>query len=144
MSNFSLDLARFCAKADANMKVAVKKIAFEAFSRVISRSPVDTGRFRANWGVTVGSPWTGTVDVYDQDGRGTAKLAQDQVVKWNAQGSIFLSNNLVYALPLEYGHSGQAPSGMVRVTVAEIQAWAQSAENVMQSIGDIRAQTGGN
>ncbi|WP_256203847.1 MULTISPECIES: hypothetical protein [unclassified Pseudomonas] len=30
-------------------------------------------------------------------------------------------NNLPYAIPLEYGHSTQAPAGMVRVTLANFQ-----------------------
>lgn len=141
---FSLDLARLCKKADADVKLAVRKIAFEAFKRVILRSPVDTGRFRANWGVQVGSPWTGTVDVYDKDGRGTVQLAANGVQGWNANGSIVLSNSLSYAMPLEYlAHSSQAPQGMVRVTCAEMQAWAQSAENVKQPISEIRGATGG-
>jgi hypothetical protein len=30
-------------------------------------------------------------------------------------------NNLPYAVPLEYGHSKQAPGGMVRITLARFQ-----------------------
>ena len=33
----------------------------------------------------------------------------------------FFTNNLPYAAALENGHSGQAPGGMVRVTVARFQ-----------------------
>ncbi|MNJ81742.1 hypothetical protein D3C77_807050 [compost metagenome] len=33
----------------------------------------------------------------------------------------FIVNNLPYAIPLEYGHSSQAPAGMVRVTLANFQ-----------------------
>jgi len=119
--SFSLDISRFCNKANANVKATVQKIAMEAFKRVILRSPVDTGRFRANWGCSVGSPWAGTVNVYDEDGRGTVALAASTVNGWNGQGSIFLTNNLPYSLRLEYSAwSAQAPAGMVRVTVAEM------------------------
>jgi nitroimidazol reductase NimA-like FMN-containing flavoprotein (pyridoxamine 5'-phosphate oxidase superfamily) len=33
----------------------------------------------------------------------------------------YLVNNLPYAVPLEYGHSKQAPGGMVRITLARFQ-----------------------
>ena len=142
--NFALDISRWCKSAKADTKSVVQKIAMETFKRVILRSPVDTGRFRANWGCRVGSPYTGTVDVYDEDGRGTVVLANGVVLQWNAQGLITLCNNLPYSGPLEYGSSDQAPGGMVRVTAAEIMAWAQSASNLKESISSIRGKTGGN
>jgi hypothetical protein len=93
------------------------------------KSPVDTGRFRANWGCTVGTPYVGTVDVYDESGRGTAVLAAKVVSGWNGRASIMLVNNLVYSLPLEYGHSQQAPFGMVRSTIDEMGGVAQGVAN---------------
>ena len=133
---FALDVSRWCNKAKGVTKAVTQKIAMESFKRVIFRSPVDTGRFRANWGCSIGSPHAGTVEVFDQDGRGTVALANNTVQAWNGQGVIYLSNNLPYASALEYSsHSGQAPQGMVRITAAEIQAWAQSASNIMVTVG---------
>jgi hypothetical protein len=34
----------------------------------------------------------------------------------------WIYNNLPYAIALEYGHSRQAPNGMVRIALAEIEA----------------------
>lgn len=39
------------------------------------------------------------------------------------QGSV--TSNLIYILPLEYGHSGQAPSGMLRPNLRRIGALAR-------------------
>lgn len=140
---WSIPIHVICKKQNANMINVVRKVSFEAFKRVVLRSPVDTGRFRANWGVRIGSPWLSTVEVYDKDGRGTVALAQQAVMEWNAQGSIYLSNSLPYGPALEYSsHSGQAPNGMVRVTCAEMKAWIE-ANAARESIGDIRSQTGG-
>ncbi len=36
------------------------------------------------------------------------------------KAKIFISNCCVYITSLEYGHSGQAPQGMVRVTIEEV------------------------
>lgn len=140
--NFALDISRWCNKAKADTRAVIQSIAMETFKRVILRSPVDTGRFRANWGVMVGSPYTG-VDESARDKSGSSAIgkAQTITVNWNAQGLITCCNNLAYSHKLEYGHSKQAPQGMVRVTAAEITAWAQSAANVKESIGSIRSKT---
>ena len=39
----------------------------------------------------------------------------------------FIVNNLPYAIPLEYGHSTQAPNGMVRITVERFQQIVDAA-----------------
>ena len=44
----------------------------------------------------------------------------------------YLVNNLPYAVPLEYGHSSQAPAGMVRVTIAEFQQIVEAAVRANQ------------
>ena len=80
------------------------------------------GRLRANWGVSVGSPFAGTTDTLDADGAATVAKAQAVVATWSGKGSVWICNNVVYAIPIEYGHSEiQAPQGMVRVTCAEMQ-----------------------
>lgn len=129
--SFSIDLARICQKYKGDIKKAVQKITMEAFRRVILRTPVDTGRARANWSVSEGQIGsTYEIDVVDQSGNKTVATATRTVDGWDCHGSIFLSNNLPYIIPLEYGSSNQAPGGMIRLTVAEMQAWARNAANI--------------
>ena len=118
--SFSIALQGFEKKAGQKMKQTIQKISMEAFKRIIMRSPVDTGRFRANWGCSIGSPFSGISDATDKSGGATASNAAATVTGWNAQGSVFLCNNLPYSIVLEYGHSQQAPAGMVRVTITEM------------------------
>ncbi|MDA8114991.1 MAG: HK97 gp10 family phage protein [Acidithiobacillus sp.] len=126
MGSFAIALQGFEKKAADQARIAVQKIAMEAFQRVIMRSPVDTGRFRANWGVSVGSPYAGVdINSFDPDGSVTAAKAMQAVQAWNGQGDIFLCNNLPYSIVLEFGHSGQAPQGMVRLTITEMGGVAQ-------------------
>jgi hypothetical protein len=40
---------------------------------------------------------------------------------------IYIVNNLPYAIPLEYGHSSQAPQGMVRLAAIEFQQLVDEA-----------------
>lgn len=122
MSNgsiFSAQVAAFCAKAKGNADLVVRKIALDMFSRVIMKSPVDTGRFKGNWQVAIGSIPSGTLEIADKDGTATIAKVTAETLGVKAGDVIYLVNNLAYARPLEYGHSKQAPNGMVRLTIAE-------------------------
>lgn len=118
---FADQVAAFVQKTEAKMETAVRKIALDVFSEVILKSPVDTGRFRGNWMVSIGSIPTGTVEIDDKTGSVTIAKVQAETLNLKAGQTIYLVNNLPYALPLEYGHSGQAPQGMVRLTVQRYQ-----------------------
>jgi hypothetical protein len=122
--SFAADLARFQVKTEKQLKTVIRKITMEAFRGVIEKTPVDTGRLRANWGASIGSANTASYpEKSDKSGSGTIGVAQKVVFDWNCIGSIFLCNNLPYAGAIEYGHSKvKAPAGMVRVTLAEISA----------------------
>lgn len=102
-----------------------KKIALEALRRIVLKTPVDTGRARGNWQVTIDinpgeinlSP-----DLLDPTGAFTINEGSGSIneeVKEIGQ-VIYITNNLVYILPLEFGHSNQAPAGMVNSTFAEL------------------------
>lgn len=117
MSSFSDQIAAFARKTEAKIETAIRKIALDVFSEVILKSPVDTGRFRGNWQVAIGNVPAGTLEVEDKTGTVTIGKVQAEVLNLKAGDTIYLVNNLPYALPLEYGHSGQAPEGMVRITV---------------------------
>lgn len=79
------------------------------------------GRFRGNWQFSIEAPADGTLDIVDPSGSMSLALLRGQVASLTAGQTAYIVNNLPYAIPLEYGHSSQAPSGMVRVTVARFQ-----------------------
>ena len=88
-------------------------------SRIIKRSPVDSGRFRGNWQATIGSPASGQLSSIDTNGSATSANAANVANRLEAGSIFYLTNNLPYGESLEYGYSKQAPAGMVRVTLAE-------------------------
>lgn len=119
--SFTLDLTRFAKKADADMVAVVHKISMEAFKRIILRTPVDTGRARANWGCTIGKPRTAMqIESTDKSGGTTTAAMVATVQQFNADGSVFMVNNLPYVHELEKGSSRQSPQGMVTVTKLEM------------------------
>lgn len=135
----------FCNKYKADIKLVVRKIAFESFKRIILKTPVDTGRARANWGVKVGKPDISTQSsAEDKTGSSALQGAATEVEAWSGAGSIFMTNNLPYIGVLEYGgypnptktgtkvsggFSLQAPNGMVRVTKEEMLEWIKGVNN---------------
>lgn len=119
LGSFELDIARFVEKAKGNVDLVVRKVALDLFKRVIMKSPVDTGRFRGNWQVAIGSIPAGTLQIDDKAGTATIAKVTAATMRLQAGQVITLVNNLVYARALEYGHSKQAPNGMVRLTVTE-------------------------
>jgi len=123
---FALDIARFVAKAGTNADVVIRKVAVEMLDRIVDRTPVDTGRARANWQTTIGNAAFSPVDKTDKTG-GSAKSAGAAVIaSMNLGATVWLSNALPYTTRLEYGSSQQSPAGMVRVTVAEFQGLVAS------------------
>jgi len=122
---FELALGRFAEKFLDLADEAVIGIVLEVHGKLVERSPVDTGWFRAQW--------TYGLDDFDtaprpspplpegrQPGDGPIYGGPKQPPFTVGIGHIhFLYNNAPYARRLEYGYSGKAPNGMVRITVAE-------------------------
>ena len=79
------------------------------------------GRFRANWHISLGVVESVTFDEVDPSGAETTAALVAAMSDFTAGQMAYIINNLPYAIPLEFGHSTQAPGGMVRVTVARFQ-----------------------
>lgn len=112
---WSIPVATLAARAGLRVETVARKIVFELFKAVVLRSPVDTGRFRANWNVGVGAPDYTTTDV-----KNPSATPFDAALNVKLGGLVCLSNGLPYARRLENGYSQQAPQGMIRLTVAEL------------------------
>lgn len=124
---FTAQIAHFVEKAKGNADLVVRKVALEMFSRVIQKSPVDTGRFKGNWQVNIGSIPAGTLKLEDKTGTATIAKVTAEALNLKAGEVIYLVNNLEYANALEYGHSKQAPNGMVRLTISEFNSVVSNA-----------------
>lgn len=87
------------------------------------------GRFRGNWMFGIGAPDGTTTEELDPSGiKSNARIANG-VLEFHAGDVAYITNSLPYAIPLEFGHSTQAPNGMVRVTLAHFQ---KTVENVVR------------
>jgi len=135
MAHWSIPFDKLAKKTKTDIETVVRESTFIIFTQVVIRSPVDTGRFRANWNVSYNTINTATT----QDVQPDFNLKLDEVQKALLQmpigGMYWLANSLPYAKVLEYGlypnppiagadktkngYSKQAPHGMVRVAARE-------------------------
>jgi hypothetical protein len=127
---FTLNLDKWTAKAKGRVELVVKKITFDIFSRVIYRTPVDTGAARMNWLCGVNQIRTETTEATDKGG-GQAVAAAAAVIEAGGVGNVvYMVNNLPYIDALENGRvmpdgtttppwSKQAPNGMLRLTIQQ-------------------------
>ena len=91
------------------------------------------GRFRGNWQVTIGVPSEGETGIIDPSGAIAKQAANDVIMSFKVGVAkyIYFCNNVPYAMPLEYGHSTQAPEGMVRITAMQFnQMVSEAAQQV--------------
>jgi len=107
----------------------MRKAALRADQVAVLATPVDTGRARANWIASTGQPVSeapeGSQSGSTKEARGAnaaakaLQQAQKIVQEYTlSQGSIFLSNNVEYIVPLDQGSSRQAPAGMSAAATA--------------------------
>lgn len=144
--SFAGSIATFAEKTKGKQDVIVRKLAFDGLRGVVLRSPVDTGRFRGNWNLGVERPdftARGGIVATAKDGtpqrnlsqrsrsrRGNVATAeglqrgQEKLAAVNRHSKVYITNNLPYAIPLERGHSKQAPGpgGILAATFAELES----------------------
>ncbi len=125
--SFAESLAAFAEQTREAIDNVFREVVIEIGSSVIRLSPVDTGRFKGNWQFTIGSPSNQSLDTADKAGHETIATLVAQVSSLEAGKIAYIVNNLVYGVPLEYGHSAQAPAGMVQITLARFQQIVEEA-----------------
>lgn len=130
--SFYVDLNKFIKRYGTDVDKVVRKVCLDLSSNIVLKTPVDTGRARANWQMTIGQPASGTVEAFDKRGRSTIAAGREAIKQ--APGNVFwITNNLPYIRVLEYGlyndgpntiggFSKKAPNGMVRISIRELES----------------------
>lgn len=89
------------------------------------------GRFKNNWQVGVGVLNDDTGRAPLASGDGALKAFDTAIRTWKPGQTIWMTNSLEYAKKLEYGHSKQAPLGIVRLAV---QNYAEAVRKAAESV----------
>jgi hypothetical protein len=135
MTQFALDVSRMIEKAKKDAEKVSAQIIMDVHAAVVLKTPVDTGRARANWFTTIGAP--SSYSTSDADPSAMEEDLHSVLASFRIGDDVYIVNNLPYINVLEYGlfpnppkagtgktvggFSTQAPAGMVRVTVSEFQ-----------------------
>lgn len=118
---FTADIKAFAKKTGQKADEQAIATLFKLNSLVVDRTPVDTGRARGGWIASVGSP-SRSKGRASKKGQGVIRNANTQAEKAVKNKDIYyLTNNVQYIAVLEYGSSAQAPNGMIRVSMQEIE-----------------------
>lgn len=119
LGSFELDISKWVSKAKGNVDLVIRKISLDLFKRVIMKTPVDTGRLRGSWSVSIGAIAPATIQLNDKSGSATISRVTAATLNLKAGDVITMVSNLPYSRRIEFGYSKQAPAGMVRISIAE-------------------------
>ena len=122
---FSKRMAAIAKAVERNTLKTVKRAAIAADQTAVLKTPVDTGRARANWIVSFGAPSDQIVAspgkrqaANQATEKGRQKIGQYKL----GQGGIFISNSVSYITLLDAGSSKQARAGMSTAAIKAAQA----------------------
>lgn len=123
-------MSQIVARANGHVDNKIRAATSEVFKNIIMMTPVGNpsqwqnpasapagyvgGNARNNWQCTIGAPFVG------EDANGSDEKIQRTIPR-RAGSVVYLTNNVQYIQPLEYGHSTKSPNGMVRINVARFE-----------------------
>jgi len=121
VGEFAQGLIRFKVKTEDQASKAVRKLVLDMFAKLIVMAwPVDTGRSRANNQIALNSLPSDAIMTLDPGGAATISAGETVLASFKLGDTIFVYNNVSYALALEFGHSKQAPQGCYRIAVQTV------------------------
>lgn len=127
LGDFANRIRRRGRQVEEGVNRIVRKVALIADRELVLETPVDTGRARSNWQVSLGSPITSQREPYapgeglgkaeGQNAAGALAQAQERIGKRRTGETVYITNNVDYIGPLNDGTSTQAPAGFVQAAI---------------------------
>lgn len=113
-------LDNLARRIDVGTQEMMKRVALDIDSALVLTTPVDTGRARSNWQVSIGKTALGTVDTLmsSSEAIGNAKAELSKLK--DSDDKIHITNNLPYIQRLNEGWSPQQPAGFVDQAVMTV------------------------
>lgn len=113
---FGKEVESFALQFEEATEKTIRATTIKLWNSITLSSPVDQGRFRANWFASYGDT-SKVTDSTDKSGQKTIDRNKNDVLGQTDYSQFTLTNNLPYSERLEYGYSDQAPNGMVRTNI---------------------------
>lgn len=109
--SFSAALRRFQRRTMEKYEKVYRMSAFDLFAAVVMETPVDKGVLRNNWFASIGRPSDEKTESTDPSGQGTIAKINSVLNSLDLDRDVFLTNNLPYAVVIEFGGYPESPSG---------------------------------
>lgn len=93
-------------------------VSLDLLSRVVLKTPVDTGRAQGGWQLEVGAI-PGPIDRLETNASAVIEAESSKVEQLRFFDVVYIANNVEYIEFLEQGSSKQAPKGIVNISVQE-------------------------
>jgi len=134
--SFAKDIKDFTLEFNDAAEDTVRGTAIKLWGAIVDSSPVDEGRFRANW-IASFDDTDSTVESKDKGGDRTKAKITGSVLSQKDYSQFTLTNNLPYGEVIEFGkygdgsktsggYSKQAPQGVVRTNVKRFNSLLES------------------
>lgn len=119
LRQFQIGLQDFAEETEEVFIELQKAVTLQLYRKIVERTPVDTGIAQSNWNITRSSPDFMTQDTPSSVQQNFNKTGDLDGLKFGE--TTHIANGLPYIVPLEEGHSTQAPPGvMVALSVEEV------------------------
>lgn len=137
LAQFASNMRRYADNIGRNRTKVKRTTALAVLSGVVLGTPVGNptlwadghapagyvgGRARANWFVGLGGPNKTVTTAKDSAGSATVSQGSSVIDRVGPDQPVHLTNNLPYIVPLNEGHSHQAPAGFVQQAVQQAAA----------------------
>lgn len=137
LREFSARVSKIAAALPQGANLVKRKVALAILQPIVTATPVGNptlwsaqarrrvrpgyvgGRARGNWFVSIGTQYAGTTKEVDPNGGRTIQRGQAVINSSAPLAAIHITNNLPYIVPLNQGHSKQAPAAFVEMAVAK-------------------------
>jgi len=137
MSRIDFNVKKLESTINTKASALIRKVVLDGMKNLVRQSPVDTGRFKANWSTSINIMDAGTSGTKSKTPYGSLsspavfKKSSENIANYKLGQTMFLHNNLKYALPLEYGTSKQAGAGWIRNTAELLQRKLNELKNIL-------------
>lgn len=112
------EIDAFVDKLESSIAEFVDSVAVELYRLLVENTPKNTGRASSNWNCSIDAP-----DNTVTENTTPASVTTFGNIPEGQDVTLYIANYLSYVYALEHGHSQQAPSGMVLVSIEELKLW---------------------
>lgn len=130
INQFHSSIDNWIKAAGSGIEDVVRFTSEEILKDLVGGSPIDTGRFKGNWQITFNTVPLYALNRYDREGAKTIAAGNEEIAKFGkgtGVTTIWFSNMLIYANALEYGHSQQAPNGVMGIVALRLGVYVTEA-----------------